>query len=688
MRQVCLGSQLYINRFDTPEQVRNWVSGMAESGLRLMRLFVLWDLTEPRQGEWDWAAYDAAFDAAEEFGLGVVPTLMAQSPPGWMRVTDGSQAIGDVDDPAYWQDALAWSQVVVKHYANHPALHSWILWNEASRFIQQDHPEAQKAYREWLRERWDNDIAAYNRRVFKQYDNFEQILDNSGARTAELAFKANTQGIDWLWFTIHDLMSRLSDLAQVVRTHDGKHPVHVNPHNLGMSVMAAGQSLWSEAEIVDFLGCSAHAPWHSVRFPHDRIHQSIACFSDMTRATSPDPDGRFWVSELQGGPTLYSAETGSYLTPEELRRWLWLSIGGGAEAVVFWCYNQRREGYEAGEWGLLGVDGQATRRLDICREVAKILEQHEALFSSAQPIKPHVVVLHDENSEALFHVDGEGLDPGNPRNKNAYHDGLCGAWLWANQLGYEVGFINAEAVRSRGVDPEVALILAPSATCLDGALAKELSVFCARGGTLIADGLCGFKNKDGIILETRPELKMLFGAHLHDPGAAVEEPIHWENTQISKPWWLRLDLTNTADARVLARWESDQAPAVVAKQHGSLGHAIWLGTLCFQSCLHQPENKNLDILRQIFPDLFIKKQGLVHISKPSKNLNQRRLALPEDEELFTIIADTQTYEASISAQCPCKILDIYSYNSWELSTGESCQIKLQKGIGILKVTPD
>ncbi len=65
MRQVCLGSQLYINRFDTPEQVRNWVSGMAESGLKLMRLFVLWDLTEPRQGEWDWAAYDAAFDAAE-----------------------------------------------------------------------------------------------------------------------------------------------------------------------------------------------------------------------------------------------------------------------------------------------------------------------------------------------------------------------------------------------------------------------------------------------------------------------------------------------------------------------------------------------------------------------------------------------------------------------------------------------
>ena len=47
---VCIGSQLYINRGDSPDQVRTWVRQMADAGLRLIRLFILWDLTEPRKG--------------------------------------------------------------------------------------------------------------------------------------------------------------------------------------------------------------------------------------------------------------------------------------------------------------------------------------------------------------------------------------------------------------------------------------------------------------------------------------------------------------------------------------------------------------------------------------------------------------------------------------------------------------
>jgi beta-galactosidase len=662
---------------------------MAAAGFRLMRLFVLWDLTEPRSGQWDWAAYDAAFDAAQNHGLGVVPTLMAQSPPGWMRVTNGSQAIGDVDDPGYWQSALAWTAEVALRYATHPALHSWILWNEASRVIEPDHPDAQVAYRHWLRKRWENDIDAYNRRVFKQYDSFDQVLEQPNARTAELAFKANTQAIDWLWFTVDDLMSRLNDIAAVVRQHDPNHPLHVNPHNIGASVLAAGQSLWREAAVVDFLGCSAHAPWHSLRFPTDRVHQSIACFSDMTRATSPDPEGRFWISELQGGPTLYSAETGSYLTPEALRRWLWLGLGGGAEAIVFWGYNQRREGYEAGEWGLIGLDGQSTARLAVCRDVADTLEHHQDIFACAKPIVPNIVILHDEDAEALFHIDGSGNDVTNPRNCNAYHDGLCGAWLWASQLGHEVGFVHADHLRQHGVPGNIDVILAPSTTCLDERLAELLQEFCHTGGTLIADGLCGFKTPDGIIAETAPALAQLFGGHLHDAGAQTASSWQWNDASTSTPWWLRCHLSPLAPGRVLARWADEQAPAVITRPHGTQGgQAIWLGSLCFQALLQDPEQDILAALQEnaSTPHLW-QPQGVLHLVHQSKDLNQRRQHLPDGGELLTIIAPQHMTSALIRAQADCEYINLLTETQTHLPAQATAEVHLRQGIALLKIHP-
>ena len=70
---------------------------------------------------------------------------MAQSPPGWMQISHGSQDIGPVDDPEYWQQALTWAETIVQHWSAHPALHSWILWNEASRVLSQQDDDARRA---------------------------------------------------------------------------------------------------------------------------------------------------------------------------------------------------------------------------------------------------------------------------------------------------------------------------------------------------------------------------------------------------------------------------------------------------------------------------------------------------------------------------------------------------------------
>jgi len=65
-----IGSQLFINRTDSPKQARVWVDQMDAVGLKVIRLFMLWDLVEPRKDQWTWEVFDAVFDQAEKITWG------------------------------------------------------------------------------------------------------------------------------------------------------------------------------------------------------------------------------------------------------------------------------------------------------------------------------------------------------------------------------------------------------------------------------------------------------------------------------------------------------------------------------------------------------------------------------------------------------------------------------------------
>jgi hypothetical protein len=62
---------LFINRTDSPKQARVWVDQMDAVGLKVIRLFMLWDLVEPRKDQWTWEVFDAVFDQAAINNMGV-----------------------------------------------------------------------------------------------------------------------------------------------------------------------------------------------------------------------------------------------------------------------------------------------------------------------------------------------------------------------------------------------------------------------------------------------------------------------------------------------------------------------------------------------------------------------------------------------------------------------------------------
>ena len=327
---VLLGSQYYVNTGDSPAQIRAGIASMAQAGLKLVRIFLQWTHVEPRRGQWDWSQYDALFDAAAEGGLGVIITLTAIHPPGWMKISSARRIWARWMTRSTWNRRAITSRRVVARYGPHPATHSWILNNEPSLFLKPDDAVLQR-FREYIAQVYGGDIEQLNRRSYQVYDSFDEV---SFAGT-EGGFSGYTGRLNWLNFVVYRLQEILAEIKAVIRAAGDSHPIHVNPHGLLSDMYRQGQSIWAEGRLVDFLGCSAHPSWHSTRFAPDRLHQSVALFSDLMRGATRAPKRYFWVTELQGGTNIYSGPP-TWGPPARIcASWMWEAIAAGRQGGGF-----------------------------------------------------------------------------------------------------------------------------------------------------------------------------------------------------------------------------------------------------------------------------------------------------------------------------------------------------------------
>jgi len=632
--RVLLGSQYYVNTEDTPEQIKAGIHAMGKAGLKLVRIFLQWTHVEPRQGRWTWDQYDSLFDQAAKEGIGVIITLTAIHPPGWMKISFGPQDIGPLDDEDFWEHAANYIKQVATRYGRHPAMHSWILNNEPQLFLERDEAVL-KRYQHFIDQKYHGDIEQLNRRSFQQLDSFDEVTFSA----AEGGFSAYTGRLNWLNFMVFRLMEVLTRIKEIIIATGDTHPMHVNPHGLVSDMYSQGQSIWAEGRLVDFMGCSAHPSWHSTRFLPDRLHQSVALFADLMRGATRAPKNYFWVTELQGGTNIYSGIT--YLGPsgEDLRSWVWESIGAGAKGTVFWCFNTRVFGYEAGEWGLVDQQGRPSRRLKEISEIAALLNKHEAVFTASKPARASTAILFSEASWMLGNVEGQTQDPEVPRNVLMAADAFTGAWMACADAGISVDVID-EVDLQNGAADAFKLLIVPGCTALEDATLPALKTYVKAGGTLLADGLCGYKTPDGWLRDAAANpLNGVFGASVADIQAVPELKTTITTGMLHLPvWFLKVVLEATKDTSVLATHnETDPRPALTLAKYGQ-GKALRLGTAFFQHYFRHPDVTAFSKLLSLLPQ----PQQAVKLGNPSSHLRLRALDLPDGQLLILLNAGERT----------------------------------------------
>ncbi len=596
--QIMLGGELCLRKNVTSAQMKEYVQSLYDYGMRLIRVYPYWAHIEETKGTYNLDAYDTCFSEASKLGMSIVFTFKPNSPPWWMRITS-SYNLDDyphVDEPEYWDVFLNYVRHIVKRYKDSPALLAWCVWNEPRISLPTSlRPQMLKEYRNFLRKLYHDDIEALNAHYFYQYASFDEVnpLEESTNPHPRRDMPEHT---DFYRFCTDTLARKLRSISDTIHEIDKEHYTHINTHNTESQSVALSHNIWKEAESVDFVGTSIY-PHYNDEFPDSARLNGFNC--SLIRSATKDPKKRFWITEMQGGPAIYTGHTSgiSVPEPEDLKLAIWDYIGGGAKGCIYWSYTPTVRG----EWQLCGFGNTPTKRMHATKEVFDILDKNRELIENAKIEQPDVWILCDESSLIHDILLGRVNDYRAPLDLFAHAHAQVGAHSFLTKLGYVCGSINETRLRNNGL-PENAVLIAPACTCLSSETVNALESFVIRGGTLIADALFGWKNEYALIdEESHAIVDRIFGASWYDFGdiRPSTKILDSKGREVCDPWFIRALFENRPG--VICRYDTGEG-AIVLNHYGK-GTALRFGTDIFRHSLSKDMSGVNGILGTVLPQI-------------------------------------------------------------------------------------
>ena len=608
--QLRIGAEFFLNRTETQATVRRHFRLMHENGLTLARIFVIWDDVERTPNNWNFEGYDWIYDAAAENGIKIVATLCAEDPAGWVKKTSFYHNRTNLNDPELRKHAAVYIEKVVTRYRNHPAQGVWLLMNEPTKYDEE--PATFQAFGDWLQKKYGT-VGELNKHWFRPIDNFSevQLLPN------QLTDYWNDYHfvVDWREFNIDNLVNELLWIKGQIRALDQDHPTHINVTS--PTGGAEGQDVFKEKRIVDILGASIHPAWIFPRTSATTEHGERFAYR-LDLIGTPAGNQPWWVTELQGGPTIYTGGFPLNPTPDDITRWLWDAFGAGAKAVIFWLWHPRVGGSEAGEWGLVSLDGTPSERLPAVNAVVEGLRRNSYL-ASAKPQPARVAVLYNREAVIINSLDGRTQHRGDEAEES-----LLGCYLALHRAHIPMQFVDIEQLKKGLINGNKVLYI-PYSYALDDQAVAALRNFVSQGGTLWADGLTTWKNETGKIRPTIPGgLSDVFGieaSDIHPVKADQPYSVTEQNELAGELWKLPLKLKG---AEVVLR-DKEGNPFAMSHHYGK-GEALYFELALTLSYF----KRNNPAVRQWIVEPAVKTQAdaLVQMKEGSDTVSFRGLDHP------------------------------------------------------------
>lgn len=325
-----------------------------------------WAQLEPEEGVYDFAWLDRAVALAAKYDLKVIMCTSTATPPVWLSrkypeillkdeqgitLDHGARQHASFASPLYRKLAFRMIEKLAEHYGNDARIVGWQLDNEPA--VQFDYnPKAEQGFRDFLREQYDDDIAALNAAwgtAFwsEVYRSFDEITLPKRAQM----FMNHHQILDYRRFAAKQTNDFLNEQCLLIKRY-AKHqwvttnyiPNYEEGH-IGGSPALDFQSytrymVYGDNEGIGRRGYRVGNPLR------------IAMANDFFRPIQ----GVYGVMELQPGQVNWGA-INPQPYPGAVRLWLWSVFAGGSDFICTYRYRQPLYGTEQYHYGIVGTDG-------------------------------------------------------------------------------------------------------------------------------------------------------------------------------------------------------------------------------------------------------------------------------------------------------------------------------------------
>ncbi len=497
------------------------LANMRRIGFNSLAAHVDWCDIETAPGQFRFERLDRLMDLAGKHRLRVLLWPWPELQPEWVtQVHPDSQMIASDgyrpdqacwDHPAVRQLVERFVGTVVGRYKDRPSVLAWDLGAEAGNWVSSiNNPLDQtrtsrlycycehtaKRYREWLRRKYKT-VAKLNETWGTYYADWSHVRP---IRTG-IFERAQVHWVDWREFMLWNVADAQGMKAAAARRADPNHPITAHLGSWGWSYVYGSTDEYQIGRHFDVVGLSLFPYW--IQYGMGTCDPSFAAlYLDGVRSAG---DGKpMWIEELQGGPTINGLLYRSpFPRPQDIRLWVWQSIGHGASGIFYWNWRPETTGVEAGGFGLVDYDGGLTDRAKAAGEVCDVLQKHAKLLRACRPAPAQIGIVHSPRTQ--IHAFGDGDEGMYLRSVRGVYRALWRAGLPADILVPEQ-LLRHDLKRYR-------ILYLPFAYTLSREEAARIRSYVEDGGTLYAEMWCGFKDERTFVYEVVP-------------GAGMAEVLH------------------------------------------------------------------------------------------------------------------------------------------------------------------
>lgn len=468
--------------------------GVIDEDFRLMELagcnamsigIFSWMSIEPGEGLYNFEWLDNIMDRLAKAGKfavlatpsGARPVWMSKKYPEVLRVNEdrtknlhGERHNHCYTSPVYREKTEAMNRMLAERYKDHPAL---LVWHVSNEYGGECHCDlCQEAFREWLKEKYNNDINELNHAWWTtfwshKYTDFSQI--ESPSSKGERSVHGLT--IDWKRFVTYQTTDFMKNEMAPLKELTPDVPITTN-----FMGIYDGLDYWKMAGPLDVISWDSYPTWHDT--DGDLVVGCATAFShDINRSLK---DGKPFML-MESTPSMTNWQAVSKLKRPGMHLLSSIqAIAHGADTVQYFQWRKSRGSFEKFHGAVVDHCGhEHTRVFRDVAEVGETLKKLDGVIGTS--VKPEVAVIFDwENRWAIEEVKGYNNIAKNYAETVKKHYEA----FWRRSIPVDVIDMD-QAIDSYKV------VIAPMLYMLKPDVADKIKAFVNAGGTFVATYMSG-----------------------------------------------------------------------------------------------------------------------------------------------------------------------------------------------------